>query len=357
MRSTLRRTPLLFLLAAVAVGVGVRPSRAEAPAATETKRVLLVVAADPREATALGQVATELLGRLSVKVELHRVARIDLDEVGRPSGGPAYLARIFVDLRRTDSAALFFVDTAHDRILIREVERQPGGDEVAREELGHILETSTEGLLSGAAVGVPRADALPMLQPEEKTVARPVVSDERKTWQTTLLYEIEVLASPARAVQGPEASLFFALPTRKPELGVWVSGQYRFPLRVEGDPVSARLEGGAFRAGLTLDMPLRPTMRLRAGLGGGIDLVDVEPEASASQNVVLASSELLVVAVARASLGLEVRLSPALSFWSRIAVDLDPSGTEYVFKRRTGEDLVLRPWPVRPALALGIGFP
>lgn len=353
----MRRTPLLVLLAALAQGSFERPSRAETRAAAESGRVLLVVAADSGEAKALGQVAAELLGRLSVTVELRRVSRIDLGEVGRPSTGAAYLARIFVDLRRTGSAAVFFVDSTHDRILIREIERPPGSDEVAREELGHILETSTEGLLSGAEIGIPRADVLPMLEPAKEEAPRPVASAERKVWQASLLYELEVLAGPAHAVQGPEAALFVRLPSRKPELGVWLSGQYRFPLRVDGNPVSARLEGGALRAGLALDAPLGPTLSLRTGLGGGIDLVDVEPEASEPSGVALASGELLVVAVARATLGLEIKLSSALSFWSRIAVDVDPSGTEYVFQRRTGEDLVLRPWAVRPAFALGIGFP
>lgn len=353
----MRRTPLFFLLALGPIGSIERVSQAETRATSEAGRVLLVVAAEPGEAKALGQVATELLGRLSVTVELRRVSRIDLGEVGGPSQGPAYLARIFVDLRRQGTAALFFVDSAHDRILIREIARPSGSEEVAREELGHIFETSTEGLLSGAEIGVPRADALPMLEPAKKEQPRPVETAERRPWQASLLYELEVLSGPAYAVQGPEAALFVGLPTGKPELGLWLSGQYRFPLHVDADPVGARLEGGALRAGLALDAPLRPTMRLRAGLGGGVDLVDVRPETSQSNGVALAEGEFLVIAVARATLGLEVRLSSALSFWSRIAVDLDPSGTQYVFQRHTGEDLVLRPWPVRPALAIGIGFP
>ena len=353
----MRRTLPFFLVAATAIGFFEHTSRAEANAPKEAGRVLLVVAAEPGEARALGQVATELLGRLSVTVELRRVSRIDLGEVGRPWTGPAYLARIFVDLRRQDTCALFFVDSARDRILIREIARPPGSEEVAREELGHILETSTEGLLSGAEIGVPRSDAIPMLEPAKKEEIRPVESSQGRAWQASLLYELEVLAGPAHAVQGPEAALFIRLPSRKPEFGVWASGQYRFPLRIDADPVSARLEGGALRAGLALDVPLRSTLRIRAGLGGGADLVDVQPETSEPNAVALASGELLIVAVARVTLGLEVRLSSALSFWSRIAIDVDPSGTRYVFRRRTGEDLVLRPWPVRPALALGIGFP
>jgi hypothetical protein len=346
------------MLALAPIGLLERAPRAETRSTTEAGRVLLVVAAEPGEAKALGQVATELLGRLSVTVELRRVARIDLAEVGRPSDGARYLARIYVDLRRADSAALFFVDSAHDRILIREIARPPGSEEVAREELGHIFETSTEGLLSGAEIGVPRADVLPMLEPDKKEKPSPAVEiTERRAWQASLLYELEVLAGPAYAVQGPEAGLFIRLPSRKPELGVWASGQYRFPLHVDADPVSARLEGGALRVGLALDVPIRTTMRIRTGLGGGVDLVDVQPETSDPSGVALASGELVLVAVARATLGLEVRLSSALSFWSRIAVDLDPSGTQYVFQRRTSEDLVLRPWPVRPALAIGIGFP
>ena len=55
-----------------------------------------------------------------------------------------------MDLRAPARGVLWIVDPAHDRVLVRELDRSRGREELSREELGHILETSTEGLLAGA---------------------------------------------------------------------------------------------------------------------------------------------------------------------------------------------------------------
>src|SRR3954468_18219454 len=112
--------------------------------------VELVVAAPGNEAAELAQVATELLGRLSVEVRFRRVAAIDVADIARPVQAPTpYRARAFVDLKRPAHAVLWFVDSARDRVLIRDLESSPGREEITREELAHILEASTEGLLAG----------------------------------------------------------------------------------------------------------------------------------------------------------------------------------------------------------------
>src|SRR5260221_1509259 len=149
---------------ALSLGALERVAWAEGDASHEQRQVLLVVAADPGEAQRLGQVAAELLGRLSGRVRTGGVGRIDVGEIGGPMPPlPAYLARLFVDLREPTQATLWIVDPVHDRILVRRLPRAPGSEELAREELGHILETSIEGLLSGAEIGLPRAQVMPML--------------------------------------------------------------------------------------------------------------------------------------------------------------------------------------------------
>ncbi len=335
---------------ALSLGALERVAWAEGDASHEQRQVLLVVAADPGEAQRLGQVAAELLGRLSVRVRTRRVERIDVGEIAGPMPPlPAYLARLFVDLREPTQATLWIVDPVHDRILVRRLPRAPGSEELAREELGHILET-----------GLPRAEVMPMLT--EPGTRRPPARPPRpastpRQWQIALLYELLALEGPSRIVHGPEASLFFRAPPRAAAVGLWITAQYRLPLHVDALPVGARLEGGALRAMITLDVLAHTKVNLRLALGGGIDLVELEPEASGASGVSLAESRLLSFGVARAAVGVELRVSSWMTLWARAAADVDPSGTRYVFERHDGEQLVLKPWPVRPGLAIGAGVP
>jgi hypothetical protein len=322
--------------------------------------MLLVVAAEPREAEQLRQVAAELLGRLSVSIQTDRVDRLDLEELARPlPPHPAYLARVYIDLRESNRATLWFVDPAHDRILLRQLNRVPSGDELLREELGHILETSTEGLLSGAEIGLPRASVL--LPVKAKDSAPPGEMQPRSTdnffLQLALLYEVEALSSQAPVTHGPEASVYLAIPPRRGAFGIWLTAQYRFPVHVETGHVAARIEGGAFRAMLTFDWLRTSRTKLRGVLGGGADIMWLNPESLGDGGIALADARVLAFAMVRAGLAFEFRVTPILSLWSRVAVDLDATGTRYVFEGRQGEQLVLSPWVLRPALALGAGFP
>jgi hypothetical protein len=111
------------------------------------------------------------------------------------------------------------------------------------------------------------------------------------------------------------------------------------------------------RALATLGQRLGAKARLSWGLGGGADFVDLAPTGTATDTVTVEQGRLLTFAILRAAVGLELRAWSNVSIWSRLAADFDFSGTSYVFERSTGEELVLRPWPVRPALAAGVAFP
>jgi hypothetical protein len=325
-------------------------SRAARPA------IELVVAASEREATALAQVATELLDRLSVDVRLRRVDAIDIEDVARPSKAPfSYRARAFVDLKRPAHAVLWYVDSARDRVLIRDLESAPGREEITREEVAHILEASTEGLLSGEAIGVPRSEALPLLSPKPKAPPKPRTPGEHV--EVVALYEVQILSGAPRFQHGPEAGVHLPLRLGGLDWGLWLAGQYRLPGTVDGEPVGVRFEGGAIRALVTLGQRLGSNSQLKWGLGAGADFVNLRPTGSATDTVALDAERLLAFTVVRAAVGFELRAAQSVSIWSRIAADFDFSDTSYVFERRTGEDVVLRPWPVRPALAAGVGFP
>lgn len=329
---------------------------------TTPQRILLVVAGEPAETEQLAQVAAELLGRLAVTVRADRVEHIDTVQIARAAlTNSEYIARAFVDLREPRRVTLWFVDPAHDRILVRQLDRLPTNDEVMREELGHILETSTEGLLSGAEIGLPRANVIGAANPlpdrrapSSSPLPEPVY---KGPLQFAFFYEAQALSNEAPITHGPEASAWLAWPVGRRALGLWLTGQYRLPLHLETDAAGARIEGGALRAMATFDWPIQSRVTLRSSLGGGIDLIELRPEATGATAVQLAAARLLTFGIMRAAFGVDVRISPALTIGARTAIDVDVADTRYVFAARDGDAVLMRPFPVRPAFALGIAVP
>jgi hypothetical protein len=370
--------PLFLEIAgiATAIGVGGFPtSRAwAADGATSAGEVMLeIAAADARDSEALAQVARELLGRLSVDVRASLVARVDLAAVVAPprAADAAHppLARVWIDWRTPGRATLYLLDARRDRVLVRQVERPPGGEELAREELGHILETACEGLLVGGDVGVPRAGVAPLLMPPPTrppavtATAAPAMAGEDgpARVQLALLYEAATLAPGARVTHGPEASIFLGLGGRGARAwrwGLWSTAQLRVPVHAGDEQgAGARLETGALRVLLALERPLSARVMGRAGLGAGVDVVHARPEAMTPELAVLDPAFTRAFTVGRAAVALDVRLSRRSWLVAVLAADVDVTDQRYVFARGAGEDVVLRPWVVRPAAALGLAFP
>jgi len=356
---------------AVAIGMGGVGGRSSSRAwasedATPPGEVLLEIAAtDARDSDALAQVVRELLGRLSIDVRASLVARVDLAAVVAPPRAPvgvvAPLARVWIDWRMAGRATLYLLDARHDRVLVRQVERPAGGDELAREELGHILETACEGLLEGGEVGVPRAGVVPLLMPSPPPAPITVVharGDGPARMQLALLYEAATLAPSARLTHGPAASAFLGWGARASRWGVWMTAQLRVPVHAGDDQgAGVDLETGALRLLLARERPLSARVTGRVGVGVGVDVVHARPEVTMPENAVAGPAFTRAFTVGRAAVALDLRLSRRTWLVAMLAADVDVTGQRYVFSRGAAEDVVLRPWSVRPAAALGIAFP
>jgi hypothetical protein len=344
------------------------PAAVAAPAPAR-EVVLEVAAAQAGDSDALAQVARELLGRLSVKVHASQVRKIDLAAIATApvapppdaGAGETPLARVWIDWMTPGRATLYLLDARRDRLLVRQVERPTGGEELAREELGHILETACEGLLAGSEVGVPRAGVVPLLVPPAPRAPAVVASappaPEPARWQAAILYEAAALAPEAHLTHGPMVSLLAATRAAGPRLGLWATAQLRAPVSAGDETVGVSVHTGALRALAAYERPLSERAAARVGLGGGVDVVQATPEASMPARAVLESARTLVFPMGRAALGIELRLARHLALLGTLAADVDITGQRYVFRRASGEAAVLTPWIVRPAAALGLAFP
>ena len=175
------------------------------------------------------------------------------------------------------------------------------------------------------------------------------------------LYEVGALAPGTAVTHGPELSLFVALGPRARDRrwGAWSTAQLRLPLRAADDSgVGVDIEAGALRALFALERAWSERASGRAGLGGGVDIVRATPEAATPDVAVLDPAFTRSFAVGRAAVALDLRLARRTWLVAALAADVDVTGQRYTFARGGGGDeIVLRPWAVRPAAALGLAFP
>jgi hypothetical protein len=341
---------------------------AMAAASERSNTLLLTVAAPAAEAERLEAVTRELLGRLSMQVEMRRVERIDVREM-RQALGPEreYFARVWIALLQPDRAWLYLEHGASDRVLLREVTGDANNPELMREELGHILQTAVEGLKAGEEIGAPRSDALkqvaaentavdvPAQMPEPKRAAEPATAaaEQKRTGALHFgpRYELSWLGD-GRFEDGPGAVFQSELP-----VGLELSAYYRRPLEVVGEPVGVRLQTLSLRGLLTIQVWSAERSGIRLGAGGGADLVHVSPVAEPARTAQLSSASWRKLALARLQGSYARRVLSFMDVEFSLGLDLDFNGTRYVFQRASGEQRVLDPSTVRPFLSLGAAVP
>lgn len=350
----------------IAIMLTLAPLRVQAQEPSQARSVHVRIAAADEERVQLERVLLELMQRLSVELEV-------TDAGVRAPAGAAYVARAFIDLRDSSEAALYVHDPARDRVLERRVTRTQGGQELLREELGHMVLAAVEALLAGADVGAPSAEVpeaaahvvpAPSPTPAPINVPPPSVQDgepdtEKSTpaWSVrgAILYEIQGLGHGPGVAHGPVIAADIGLPWSWP-LGLMLSAQYRFPFEIEPDPVGMRTQTFALRALPVAQLPLSAVSALRFGLGAGADVTRIEPERSGDR-FETSARRTLVLAVGRALAGVDLRLSPVLSLRAAVAADIDLDRARYVLESDGRESTITEPWRVRPALWLGAALP
>jgi hypothetical protein len=343
------------------------------PASTDTPVVEIAIAASDADADAFKGVVRDLLERLHVELHFARIERVDPHDVVSPRRPAEHekvpVARVWLDLETPTRATLYVVDQPWERILVRHVPRPADREEVTREALGHILETAVEALLHGGRLGISREEAEPLLVPPRPhnapTPARTPLPDVEKPpapptplrFELGALYEAGSYAKEAALAHGPELS--FVVERRSGSLrpGAWLTAQYRLPLIADfPSSTGARLDVGALRLLASADVDWIPTISLRFGIGGGLDVVHLEPRAG-SATTTLAPAQTFAIPIVRLDGAIRWALAEDLAALFGLALDVDGSGTRYTVERTNARETVLSPWPVRPALFVGISAP
>ena len=339
----------------------------------------VLIAARPDDAAALSEVLGELLARIEADSDIQRAEHIDpVAVVTPPADPPAALARVFIDATEPEHALLYLVDASWERILVRRVPLSEGLDEVAREQLAHIVESSVAALRAGGRIGVTREQASselgvssapepsgpvpeaawrPRPEPPRERAPRLLDAEPARTLELALgVGWGAALFTSDRVQHGPLARLEGSLGPSSP-FGAALVGQYRLPLIVEAEPIDLRLESGGVRLVGFGRVEPTPDLRLVVEAGGGLDVERVVSQGDRSTGLRVASSEARVAPILRLGAGPSLRVLGSAWLTALIGVELDLAPDDYVIRRGGTTEVVAEPLALRPGASLVLGAP
>jgi hypothetical protein len=333
-----------------------RHAAAQTDTETPPRHVEIKLVAPGDSWPALETVLSELLARQQVSVRFSTVAGVDARQImSERSDDPPSVARVWIDMREAGKVTLYLTGDRADRLLVRHVPLVTRIDEVAREEIAHIVEATVDALLVGGRIGVVTDE---VVRPSAKADL-PSQPKERPPGGVALDLGIAYQAQVWRASGQPlhSAAVMVGIEGRSGSWrpGAWLSGEYRFPTTVEDPRVNARLDQGAFRAVLSLTWAASRKWSLGAGAGGGFDLVRIAPDINQGPLVVATPARFTAVPMLRVLALGRYALGSRSEVFAGLAADYDLIGTRYILRDPSGSAVpVLEPWRLRPTAIIGV---
>lgn len=353
-----RPAALIFVLTCFSLAAGRTARAADDELAPRHAEVMFVAPTD--DVQGLELVLGELLARLQVSVRFLRVPTIDTRQIlVEHAGDPPAVARAWIDLRDPSRVTLFLSGAHQDRLLIRQVPLVSSRiDEVAREEIAHIVEATVDALLIGGRIGVITEEG------PSKVPATPIPQRLRGGPRLDLSvgYEAEGWSVESGPLHGPSIFLGFSMGSGAVRGGFLASAQYRLSSTVTSNlpesmgKITTRLDQGSFRGLAVIDVGVAKHWTFRGGLGGGVDLLRFTPTTEAS-NVSLSAAESTTVPMLRALVAMRYSFTPRSDVFFGLGADFDLVNTRYVVGGPGAgqETVVFQPWRLRPLALVGIG--
>ncbi|HEX6273532.1 MAG TPA: hypothetical protein VFZ53_10835 [Polyangiaceae bacterium] len=335
-------------------------------------------AAKSEELTA---VLSELLERERVTLEFEQRARFRPSTLLAASEGDA---RVWVYISTTPSVAkLYFRGPYGNRFLLRKLELNNGLDEVGRELIAQVVDTSILTLLRSEA-GLSREEVKTDLahpsEPDANSTEEPPALEKRATAQA--------VPSPAGAPSADEGGAKSAPSTLELELGArgaaqWTGSdlgthlgagaetalsynrskglflrgrllfEYGFGQAISTPALNATVQTTALRAGVDLGTAFGVSA-FAFGLGFGADLARIAPESALDASLVLAEESTATIPIVR----LEARYElTAGNFRMAAGLFADASlvDTHYDVRGEGGQERIAEPWSIRPGVLVVVG--
>jgi hypothetical protein len=347
-------------------------------AAAQESVVRVVVSGESSSTEALETAIRDLVAHQAVRIEWTRSDEIDpRDVLSAHSGADGVVARIWADLSDPDRAKLYIANAGSDRFLVRFIALADGYDAVAQESLGQIVASAIDVLLSGGEIGVSREVAAETVhretgvalvepRPIERRRPRPEPPPREEPEEEgpsplhgsiALGYRASMIASDPLITSGPMLAFSLGVPSEwsvRPM--VEASVQYVLPYDWSNLVVGADFHGAALRIAAGVELELGERWLVRAAVGLGADLADVDPHAQMPWEELAPFFYAAPIATLGATV--EVMLAPPLAIFAGISVDAELSGNHFTVVDPDGgaSAIVLDPWRVRPTISLGLAL-
>jgi hypothetical protein len=335
-----------------------RTAMAEGPPGEGPPRHVEIKMVAKHEDRALMAVLSELLDRLQVTTRFSTVPDLEAEEMWTPHpGAPAAVARAWIDLRDGGQVTLYLTGDRQDRVLVRQVPIVISLDEVAREEIAHIVEAAVDELLLGGQIGVEKkhdADLPP------KVVLPPPLPEPPLRLDIGFGYSVQAWDTDRPPLHGPAAFASLAMKSGPWRPGVWLSAEQRFQEDLLDTYVRTTLNQGGIRLLFVVDRTLSNRWMVRGGLGGGADWVHIKstPSGDANHVVTAMAARTHLVPMLRGLGTARYAFTNKSEFFFGLSLDFDLRGTNYL---RVHEDAqgtsptsVFEPWRLRPMALIGI---
>ncbi len=353
---------LRLTLVALALLLAAGASASAQPASTgHASTVRIVVTGAAGTTQALGQLVAELVADLPIALEWTVSASIDPRHVLRARPGDSKTAvRAWVDLSDPKRARIYVANEDSERFIVRFVPEPNGYDAVAREALGQILASSIAAFVAHEDAGISREDALrevarevPPAPPESRPAPEPAPPKRvPPRGQLGVAYRSSVIGGgPVQHGAAIVTGVAFGRDTRFASRALV---GYRAPARSDVDDIGVSLSGGELRLAAGVETDTSARLTLGALLGGGLDLVLVEPiGVTPSTQAHAASRDFEPMLIGLGTV--EVHFGAGLSGWLGVGCDVDLAHPRYTVEDSGGTTPVWTPWVVRPTLILGVG--
>lgn len=357
----------------------------------------VAVVATNEDAHDLEQALSERLSRLGLRVRLRRVGPLGQDTPPSDEGTEAPFderterARIWIDTQSAPDVAVRLA-TVHERTLDLPVERRIPRSEsraIMIEQVSEIVYDTLESMLANGQVtssttGVPPpagtpadkspgapSDATPGVPAETRspmatsaTLPSPAPGRQARTRTFDVTLSANAFAS-ARGVSDEAGALLGG--GAAAELGtgrwlwhssLWVSAAVNSPFDEHVAAFTLETTVSCLRAVPTIQIFDRWSVRIDAGIGGGIDLLRTIPRNIRSSPYPFDVPRTAVDAVATGRVVLRAPVPSGAAMIVATDVDYDPAPHAYHAPMAPGSpNGVFQPWSVRPAVMLGLCVP
>jgi hypothetical protein len=403
------RTTVVLVAALTAAQVEGRPACAGGPGAAGDRGqahgpvVELSVVADEASAARLRDVLLEQLGGAGVALRWRRSERFQPDDLlsppatHRPTGiDPAIAVSVWIDISTPAEARLYLKDTRGDRFVVRRLLLPTGVDEIAREEIGHIVRSATLGVLAGSTPALTREEARAAMEapppaerlpssdrpPARRDPPPPPPSSETATQLAPRRADTAPAATPASASAGAgalavevgaswavqpfaqgiwwthEVAIGAALRPGGGRWGVWLEAGRRLPVDLREEAIGVGIDVSSLRLGGIVELLSSTRLALRLGGGAGVEWITFQPRAGTAP-AELAPRDSFLVPSARVFVGGAFRFATHAALTLRLLCDIEAADVHYDIEDAAGGGGVRRaltPFRLRPGLSLGVAW-